>query len=88
TTSTAIGSVKKLAEFKKNEIAAVAGCGAIGLAIIKTLKYLEAKNIIAIDIDNTLNKLGAIRIGERVEADLDYEDDFDGWIAEMKKLIG
>ena len=48
----------------------------------------EIFNGFAIDIDNTLNNLGAIRIGERVEADLDYEDDFDGWIAEMKKLIG
>ena len=48
----------------------------------------EIFNGFAIDIDNTLNKLGATRIGERVEADLDYEDDFDGWIAEMKKLIG
>ena len=48
----------------------------------------EIFNGFAIDIDNTLNKLGAIRIGERVEADLDYEDDFDGWIAEMKNLIG
>jgi|TARA_B100001094_G_C17909880_1_gene660668 sulfite reductase (NADPH) flavoprotein alpha-component len=48
----------------------------------------EIFNGFAIDIDNTLNKLGATRIGERVEADLDYEDDFDVWIAEMKKLIG
>ena len=52
TTSTAIGATQKLAKFKKEQTAAISGCGAIGLAIIKTLKYFGAKNIIAIDIDN------------------------------------
>lgn len=52
TTSTAIGATKKLAKFQKNQIVAVSGCGAIGLALIKTLKYLGARNIIAIDLDD------------------------------------
>ena len=63
TTSTAIGAIKKLANFKKGQISAVSGCGAIGLTIIKTLKYLGAKNIVAIDIDskklNLAKKFGA-----------------------------
>ena len=45
-------------------------------------------NGFARDLDTTLGKLGAKRIGERVEADLDYEEDFDVWITEIKKLIG
>ncbi|OUU53604.1 MAG: hypothetical protein CBC25_00045 [Pelagibacteraceae bacterium TMED65] len=52
TTSTAIGATQKLANFKKGQTSAVSGCGAIGLTIIKTLKYFGAKNIVAIDIDN------------------------------------
>jgi S-(hydroxymethyl)glutathione dehydrogenase / alcohol dehydrogenase len=52
TTSTAIGATQKLANFKKGQTSAISGCGAIGLTIIKTLKYFGAKNIVAIDIDN------------------------------------
>lgn len=52
TTSTAIGATTKLAKFEKKQIAAVSGCGAIGLTLVKALKYLGAKNIVAIDIDN------------------------------------
>tara|TARA_B100000579_G_scaffold125648_1_gene101312 strand:- start:206 stop:655 length:450 start_codon:yes stop_codon:yes gene_type:complete len=48
----------------------------------------EIFNGFARDLDNTLSGLGAKRIGERIEADLDYEEDFENWIAEMKKLIG
>ena len=63
TTSTAIGATKKLANFKKGQISAISGCGAIGLTIIKTLKYYGAKDIIAIDIDkkklNLAKKFGA-----------------------------
>ena len=44
-------------------------------------------NGFARDLDNTLTELGAKRIGERIEADLDYDDDFDNWISDMKKLI-
>jgi len=47
----------------------------------------EIFNGFARDLDNTLSELGAKRIGERIEADLDYDDDFDNWISEMKKLI-
>ena len=51
TASTAIGSVKKLAKVQKNSNVLVAGCGPIGLYIIKYLKFLKVKNITAIDID-------------------------------------
>ena len=47
----------------------------------------EIFNGFARDLDNTLTELGAKRIGERIEADLDYDDDFDNWISDMKKLI-
>ena len=57
TTSTAIGATQKLANFKKGQTSAVSGCGAIGLTIIKTLKYFGAKNIVAIDINNKKLKL-------------------------------
>lgn len=57
TTSTAIGSIKKLIKYDKKETFAVAGCGAIGLALIKTLKYLGSKQIIAIDLDDKKLKI-------------------------------
>ncbi len=57
TTSTAIGAIKKLAKIENKQIAAVSGCGAIGLALIKTLKFYNVKNIIAIDIDNKKLKI-------------------------------
>ena len=57
TTSTAIGAIKKLAKIENKQIAAVAGCGAIGLALIKTLKFYNVKNIIAIDINNKKLKI-------------------------------
>tara|TARA_B100001250_G_scaffold413969_1_gene450010 strand:+ start:387 stop:1436 length:1050 start_codon:yes stop_codon:yes gene_type:complete len=55
TASTAIGSVEKLCKVNKNHTIAVAGCGPIGLYIIRYLKFLKVKNIISIDIN--LNKL-------------------------------
>ena len=61
TTNTAIGATKKLANFKKGQISAISGCGAIGLTIIKTLNIM-GQDIIAIDIDKKLNlakKFGA-----------------------------
>ncbi|MDP6891752.1 MAG: flavodoxin domain-containing protein [Verrucomicrobiota bacterium] len=48
----------------------------------------EIFNGFARDLDTTLSKLGAKRIGERIEADLDYDDDFVNWISEMRRLIG
>ncbi len=57
TTSTAIGAIKKLAKIKTNEIVAVSGCGAIGLALIKTLKFYNIKNVVAIDIDDKKLKI-------------------------------
>ena len=51
TISTAIGSIKKLTKFNSKETVAIAGCGAIGLALIKVLKYLGSQKIIAIDLD-------------------------------------
>jgi len=63
TTSTAIGAVKKLTDFKKGDSVAVSGCGAIGMSIIKICKMHKAKNIIAIDINEKklrlAKKLGA-----------------------------
>ncbi len=63
TASTAIGSIFKLSNVKKNNLVAVSGCGPIGLYIIKVLKYLKVKNIIAIDINqkklNFAKQLGA-----------------------------
>ena len=40
-------------------------------------------NGFARDLDNLLGKLGATRLGERVEADLDYEDEFQDFIKMM-----
>ncbi len=40
-------------------------------------------NGFAKDLDNSLGKLGATRLGERVEADLDYEDEFQDFIKMM-----
>ncbi len=51
TASTAIGSVKKLCKIKKHQTAVVAGCGPIGLYLIKYLNYLNIKKIISIDIN-------------------------------------
>tara|TARA_X000000950_G_scaffold289425_1_gene413271 strand:- start:14389 stop:15438 length:1050 start_codon:yes stop_codon:yes gene_type:complete len=52
TSSTAIGSVNKNLPIKKTSYVIVSGCGAIGLYIIKYLKFLGIRNIIGIDIDN------------------------------------
>ncbi len=57
TTSTAIGAIKKLAKLKNSQVVAVSGCGAIGLALIKTLKFYNVKKIIAIDINNKKLKI-------------------------------
>lgn len=51
TASTAIGSVEKLCDIKKTNNVIVAGCGPIGLYIIKYLNHLNIKNIIALDIN-------------------------------------
>jgi len=40
-------------------------------------------NGFARNLDDSLGKLGATRVGERVEADLDYEDDFKDFINKM-----
>ena len=40
-------------------------------------------NGFAKDLDNSLGKLGATRLGERVQADLDYEDEFEDFIKKM-----
>lgn len=63
TASTAIGSIKNLCNIKPRHIIAVSGCGPIGLYIIKVLRLMNVKDIVAIDINNSkLNlakKLGA-----------------------------
>ena len=51
TASTAIGSVKKLCKIRPNQNVVVAGCGPIGLYLIKYLNFLKVKNIISIDIN-------------------------------------
>ncbi len=51
TASTAIGSVKKLCKIETNQTTVVAGCGPIGLYLIKYLNYLNVKKIISIDIN-------------------------------------
>ena len=57
TVSTAVGSIKKITNYDKTETVAVAGCGAIGLTIVKVLKYLGTKKIIAIDLDEKKLKI-------------------------------
>ena len=52
TSSTAIGTVFKLSNILNKQICVVAGCGAIGLYIIKLLKYLNVRKIVAIDINS------------------------------------
>ena len=52
TASTAIGSVEKLCKINKHKTVAVAGCGPIGLYIIRYLKFLKVKRIISIDINS------------------------------------
>tara|TARA_B110000003_G_C16645460_1_gene531830 strand:+ start:2730 stop:3773 length:1044 start_codon:yes stop_codon:yes gene_type:complete len=51
TASTAIGSVDKVCRIKKDSTVVVAGCGPIGLYLIKYLKFLKIKEIISIDIN-------------------------------------
>lgn len=56
TASTALGSVIKLSDLRNKNIVAISGCGPIGLYIIKVLKLMKVKKIIAIDInDKKLN---------------------------------
>ena len=57
TASTAIGSVEKICKIKKNSNVVVAGCGPIGLYIVKYLNFLKVKKIIAIDINEKKLKL-------------------------------
>jgi len=52
TASTALGSVLKIVNLKKNSKIAVSGCGILGLFIIKILNHLEIKNVVAIDIND------------------------------------
>jgi len=51
TASTALGSVLKIVNLKKNNKIAVSGCGILGLFIIKILDYLKVNNVVAIDIN-------------------------------------
>ena len=44
-------------------------------------------NGFARDLDNSLGKLGATRLGERVEADLDYDDDDEDFIKKMGIIL-
>jgi len=66
TASTAIGSVDKLCKINKDKTVVVAGCGPIGLYIIRYLSFLNVKKIIAIDINkkklNLSKKYGATEI--------------------------
>ena len=66
TMSTAIGSVKNLCKIKNENKVLVVGCGPIGLAIIKYLKFIKIKEIYAIDIDQKklllAKKYGATKI--------------------------
>ncbi len=57
TASTAIGSVDKLCKIKSNQNIAVAGCGPIGLYLIRYLNFLKVKKIISIDINKKKLKL-------------------------------
>ena len=57
TASTAIGSVDKLCKINKDKTVAVAGCGPIGLYIIRYLSFLNVKKIISIDINQKKLKL-------------------------------
>lgn len=63
TASTALGSAIKLSNLQTKDIVAVSGCGPIGLYIIKILKFMNIKKIIAIDINdkklNTAKSYGA-----------------------------
>lgn len=51
TASTSIGSVEKLCKVKPSQNIAVAGCGPIGLYLIKYLNHLKIKKIISIDLN-------------------------------------
>ena len=44
-------------------------------------------NGFARDLDNELGKLGAIRLVDRVEADLDFENDFEEFIEKMTDVF-
>lgn len=52
TSSTAIGSVNKNLPIAKSSSVIVSGCGAIGIYIIKYLRFLGLKKIIGLDINN------------------------------------
>jgi S-(hydroxymethyl)glutathione dehydrogenase / alcohol dehydrogenase len=67
TSSTAIGSVNKnLEQISKHTTVIVSGCGAIGIYIIKYLKFLGVKKIIGIDLDkkkiNFAKKSGCLKV--------------------------
>ena len=51
TSSTAIGSVNKNLPISKKSSVIVSGCGAIGIYIVKYLKYLGIKKVVGIDVD-------------------------------------
>tara|TARA_Y100000588_G_scaffold392971_1_gene506976 strand:+ start:99 stop:653 length:555 start_codon:yes stop_codon:yes gene_type:complete len=62
---------------------------------LKTVQYgimglgdtaYELFNEFARQLDQELERLGAIKITDRVEADVDYEDDFDSWIAKVAEI--
>ncbi len=73
TSSTAIGSVNKNLPIKKKSFIIVSGCGAIGLYIIKYLKFLGIKNIIGIDVHykkiKFAKKLGCVKVFNSKEKD-------------------
>ena len=62
---------------------------------LKSVKYgimglgdtsYEMFNEFARQLDAELERLGATKISDRVEADVDYEEDFDNWIAKVAEI--
>ena len=46
----------------------------------------EMFNEFARQLDAQLERLGAEKISDRVEADVDYEEDFDNWITKVAEI--
>jgi len=71
TASTAIGSVNNNLPILKKSSVIVSGCGAIGIYIIKYLKYLGIKKVIGIDVDKKkiefAKKSGCIKIFNAID---------------------
>lgn len=71
TSSTAIGSVNKNLPITKSSNIIVSGCGAIGIYIIKYLRFLGLKKIIGLDINNKklayAKKMGCSKIFNSLE---------------------